>query len=67
MENIKIGDVLKLGVKRFGRDGDPIVIHNRMIIFIKDTNKVGVEINKMIDIKITKVFPNYAFAEINKK
>ena len=62
MENLKIGDVLKLSVKRFGKDGDPIVIHNGMIIFIKDTDKVGVEINKMINIKITKVFIKYAFA-----
>ncbi len=60
---VKVGDVLKLGVVRFGRDGDPIMIHKMFVIFLKDIEKRGVELNKMIDIKITKVMPKFAFAK----
>jgi len=60
---VKVGDVLKLGVVRFGRDGDPIMIHKKYIIFLKGIEKRGVELNTMIEIKITKVMPRFAFAE----
>ncbi len=66
MENktpLKVGDTLKLGVVRFGRDGDPILIHEGLIIFLKDMEKKGVELNTTINIKITKVCENFAFAE----
>ena len=60
--SIKVGDILKLGVTKFGKDGDPIMVHKGFIIFLKDVEKRGVELNMMIEIKIIKVFPNYAFA-----
>ncbi len=66
MENkiqIKIGDILKLGVTKFGKDGDPIMVHNGLIIFLKDMEKRGIELNTMVEIKITKVCEKYAFAE----
>ena len=60
---IKVGDVLKLGIVRFGRDGDPIMIHKEFVIFLKGLEKRGVELNKIIEVKITKVMPKFAFAE----
>ena len=60
---VEIGDVLKLGITRVGKDGDPIMIHKNFIIFLKDFEKKSVELSKLIEIKITKVFPNFAFAK----
>ena len=60
---VKVGEILKLGVAKFGRDGDPIMIHKEFVIFLKGIEKRGVELNKIIEIKITKVMPKFAFAE----
>ena len=58
---IKIGEVLKLGVVRFGRDGDPIMVYEGFIIFLKE--KKAIELNTLIEVKIIKVLPKFAFAE----
>ena len=60
---IKIGDILKLGVQRFGANGDPILIHEGFIIFLKNIEKGGVALNTMMEVKIMKVLPKFAFAE----
>ena len=60
---VKVGDKLKLGITKFGRDGDPIIVHKGFIIFLKGLEKRGVELNTMVEIKITKVLPKFAFAE----
>ena len=38
------------------------MIHEGFVIFLKDTRR-GVQLNTMVEVKITKVFSNYAFAE----
>jgi len=60
---VNVGDVLKLGVTRIGKDGDPVMIHKGYVIFLKDIEKRGVQLSTMINIKITKVMPRFAFAE----
>ena len=60
---VKAGEILKLGVTKFGTNGDPILIHKGFVIFLKDLEKRGVELNTMLEIKITKVLPKFAFAE----
>ena len=35
-----------------------------LVIFLKGTEKRGVDIGKMVEIKITKVYPTYAFAKL---
>ena len=60
---IKVGDKLKLGITKFGKDGDPIMVHKGFVIFLKGIEKRGVQLNAMIEIKITKVLPKFAFAE----
>lgn len=60
---LKVGDVFKLGVVRFGKKGDPIMIYKKFVIFLKDTKERKVQLNTLIEIKITKVLPNFAIAE----
>jgi predicted RNA-binding protein with TRAM domain len=60
---VKVGEILKLGIRRFGKDGTPIMIHKGYIIFLKDDRNGGVELNRIMEIKVMKVFPKYAFAE----
>ncbi len=60
---VEVGDVLKLGIVKMGADGDPIMIHKKFIIFLKDKEKKAIELNTLMEVKITKVFPNFAFAE----
>ena len=60
---VKVGDILKLAVVRFGINGDPIMMLRGYIIFLKGLEKRGVELQMLIEIKITKVFPHFAFAE----
>lgn len=60
---VKVGDVLRLGVSKIGKDGDPIMIHKKFIIFLKDKERKAIQLNTFIEVKITKVLPNFAFAE----
>jgi len=60
---VKVGEKLKLGVTKFGKDGDPIMEHKGFVIFLKGIEKRGVQLSTMIEIKITKVLPKFAFAE----
>jgi len=56
------GDVLKLRVIRFGKKGDPIMIHKGFVVFLKDFNKKGIELNRAIRVKIVKILEKFAFA-----
>lgn len=60
---VKLGDILKLGVIKFGTNGDPIMLYQNLIIFLKDKEKKAIELNKLIEVKIVKVMPRFAFAE----
>lgn len=60
---VKIGDVINIGIIRFGKNGDPVIKYKNFIIFLKNLNGKGVPIKQMIKIKIIRVFKNYAFAE----
>lgn len=64
---VKVGDVLKLGVTRFGQGGDPILFYQEFVIFLQNMGRRGVELNQLVEIKIVKVLPKYAFAELNVK
>ena len=57
------GDVLKLPVDMVGKGGDPIMKIKGFVIFLKNTKEF--EVGKMIEIRITKVTPKFAFAERN--
>jgi len=64
---IKVGDVLKLGVVRIGGEGDPVMIHEGFVIFLKNHQKKGFQLGTMIEVKITKVMSKFAFAEKTKR
>lgn len=59
---VKVNDVLKLAVRRFGKEGDPIFFYKNFIIFLKSKEKVIVNLNEFIEIRITKVMPKFAIA-----
>jgi len=63
---IKVGDKLKIGITKFGSSGDPMMTYKGFVIFLKDIAKRGFILNELIEIKIIKLFPNYAFAERTK-
>lgn len=59
---VKIGDKLRLGVIRMGNNGDPVMVHKGFIIFLKIGSQ-GFQLNTLMDVKIIKVFPKFAFCE----
>lgn len=61
--NLKQGQVLKLGISKFSRDGKPIMMYKGMIIFLDDFEKEAITLNRMFEVRITKVLPKHAFAE----
>lgn len=64
LEKIKVGNILKLSVSKFGKEGTPILMYNGFVIFLKGLEKKGVELNKLVEIKVTKVLPKFAIAEL---
>ncbi len=64
---VTVGEILKLGVTRFGKNGDPLMFHKDFAIFLQNTGKGGVELNQLVEVKVTKVLPKCAFAEKVKK
>ena len=60
---IKVGDILKLAIKKLGKEGDPVMIHEGFVIFLKNGVDRSFQLNAMIEVKITKVLPKFAFAE----
>ena len=60
---VKAGDVLKLAVTKLGSKGDPMMVHKEFVIFLKDAAIKGWEMNKLMEVKITKVCSKFAFCE----
>ena len=63
---IRINEILSLPINGFGKEGDPIIIYNNFIIFVKGEEKISVNVNSFIKIRITKILPRFAIAEIVK-
>jgi predicted RNA-binding protein with TRAM domain len=61
---VKIGDILKLGIRGFGTDNDPLFNYKNFVIILKNYEKNSLRLNTLIEIRITKVFQHYAFAEM---
>jgi predicted RNA-binding protein with TRAM domain len=65
MENkkpVRINQVLKLPVNRFGKEGDLIFMYDNFIIFLKSEKRLPVHLNEFLKIRITKVLPTFALA-----
>ena len=61
---VKVGEILKLGVERFGKEGDPILLHKGFIIFLKELKGEYIPLNTLIEIRITKVLPKFAISQL---
>jgi len=59
---VHINQILKLTVDRFGKEGDLMFLHRDFVIIVKREDKVSVEMNKFMKIRITKVMPTFALA-----
>jgi predicted RNA-binding protein with TRAM domain len=65
MENkkpVRINQVLKLPVNRFGKEGDLIFMYDNFIIFLKSEKRLPIHLNEFLKIRITKVLPTFALA-----
>lgn len=63
---IHINQILKLTVNRFGKEGNPIFVYKNFIIFLKTKDQPSIHLNEFMKIRIIKVLPNFAFAELIK-
>lgn len=61
---IKVGDLIKTSVLRVGKNGDPLIVYKDFMIFLKLKPKQTFEINRQITLKIIKVKPKFAHAEV---
>jgi len=63
---VHINQILKLTVNRFGKEGDIIFLYKNFIIFLKNEDKLDVHLNEFMKIRITKILPKFALAELVK-
>ena len=63
---VYINQVLNLNVDRLGKDNDFIFMYRNFIIFLKDKEKLSITLNEFIKIRIVKILPNFAIAELVK-
>ncbi len=60
---VKVGDILKLAVNKIGNNGDPVMVHEGFVIFLKDPKTTSFQLGRIFEVKITKVSQKFAFAE----
>jgi len=63
---VRINEVIKASIQRFGKEGDPIFIYKNFVIFLKSKEKITVRINEIIKVRVTKILPSFAIAEMVK-
>ena len=63
---VTVGQELKLGITRFGSNGDPLLFKDDYVIFLQNVGRTGVHLNQLVSVRITKVQPKYAFCELIK-
>ena len=66
-KKLYINQILKLPVSRIGNQGDMLFMYHNLIIIVRTEGKVEFNVNKFMEIRITKIMPKFAFAEIVKK
>ena len=64
---VREGERLSLSIARFGKNMDPIMFYKGFVIFLQSLGNKSVDIGQLIKIKITKVQPKYAIAELISK
>ena len=61
MNNLKVGDRIRSAISKVGTNGDPIIIHNGLVIFLKNLKEF--QMNQIVTVKITAVKEKFATAE----
>ena len=61
---VHINQILNLTVDRFGKDGDFIFMYQNFIIFLKSEERLSLTLNEFVKIRITKILPKFALAEM---
>ena len=59
---VRVNQILKLTVDRFGKEGDLIFMYKNFVIILKPEQRAGVGLNEFMKIRITKVLPTFALA-----
>jgi len=57
---VRVNQILKLTVDRFGREGDLIFLYKKFIIIVKPEERFGIGLNEFMKIRVTKVLPKFA-------
>ena len=63
---LHINQVLNLTVDRLGKNNDFIFMYKNFIIFLKDKEKLSINLNEFVKLRITKILPKFAIAELVK-
>lgn len=63
---IHINQILKQPVTRIGKEGDPMFLYKDFVIILKGEDKIKVVLNEFVKIRITKILPKFALAELVK-
>jgi len=63
---VKVNEVLKLVVTKFGSNGDPMFVYKDFVIFLKGKRTISVNVNEIVEVRITKMLPKFATAEKTK-
>ena len=66
-KKLHINQILKLTINRLGKKGDAIFMYNNFIIFLKSKSKLSITLNEFVKIRITKILPKFALAELVKE
>ena len=61
---VYINQVFNLTVDRLGKNNDFIFMYKNFIIFLKDKEKLSITLNEFVKLRIVKIMPNFALAEL---
>ena len=63
---VRVNQILKLPITKFGKEGDIIFMYKNFIIILKDKNRPAIRLHEFVKIRITKVLSNFALCELAK-
>ena len=61
---VKEGDIIKGTIDGIGNNGDPMIRHEKFVLFLKETE--GLQVGDTVDVKVVRVMQTYGLAELNK-
>ena len=61
---VKKGDIITLGVRSIGKDGDLLFKQQKYCLFLKNFKGKPVTLNQMIKLKVVKIFEKLGYVEL---